>query len=119
MSKAARQRHIRRVKRLASLAEKNPKLFEAEWEKRLESWLLRIKQDAGRLRDNEGKTISAIFAHVDYALRILEACGEDVWRQYAKDTSDLLVAECCRQFAGRVDLNLFRLNNYSRLENPY
>lgn len=115
MRKAAKQRHIKRVKYLAGLAARDPKLFEAEWKKRLESWLLRIRQDAGRLRDKEDQAIPAVFGYVDYALTILEACGEDVWRRHAKDTSDLLLAECCRQFAGRVDPNLFRLNNYARL----
>ena len=115
MGKAASQRRLKRMKYLVRLARDDPDRFDTEWEKRLSSWLELIRQDAGRLRDRKNRSIPSIFARVDEALTILEACGEKVWRQYAEGTFDLLATECCRQFGRRVDRRLFRLNVYPKL----
>lgn len=115
MGKAAIQRRIKRMKYLARLASEEPERFETEWEKRLSSWMELIRKDAGRYKDRENQAIPPVFERVEEAMAVLRHCGEEAYRKYSNEAYELLTTECCRQFAGRVDYRLFRINNYHRL----
>lgn len=116
MGKAAIQRKNRRKKYLAKLAISDPDKFEIEWDLRVSSWMDLIRRTAGRLVDKNGKALSSVFKYVDEAMEILAFCDEKTAKKYGKHTFDLLVTECCRQFADRSNPQLFRPNNYDRLE---
>lgn len=112
MGKAAIQRRIKRMKYLARIAREEPELFETKWEKRVSSWLEKIRNDAGNLRDKDNQSVHPVFEHVEEAMAILINCGEETYRRYAGETYELLSMECCKYFAGRVDYRLFKINNY-------
>ncbi len=116
MSKAAAKRKLKRKKYLSSLAQRDPVAFEREWEKRLSSWLREIERNAGVLKNREGKSVAPVFKHVDEALDILEACGNEIFKKYAPRTYEILANECCRQFAIKVDSCLFHINTYRQME---
>jgi hypothetical protein len=98
MGKAAKREKANRRRYFIRLTQNRPERFEMEWEKRLSSWLVYIEKNAGRFSDDDGNRISSIFGVVEEAMGILEACGQDKFSQYAKQTFDLLSTECCRAF---------------------
>ena len=116
MGKAAAKRKLKREKYLTSLARRDPIAFEREWEKRLSSWLREIERNTGLLRNSEGNRVEPVFRHVDEALNILEACGDEIFEKYASKTYEILVNECCRQFAIKVESCLFRINTYRQMK---
>lgn len=115
MGKAANREKAKRIRYFKRLSQNRPERFEMEWEKRLSSWLAYIDKNAGRFSDDDGNRISSIFGLVDEAMGILEACGQDKFSQYAKQTFDLLSAECCRAFSIQVVPQLFRLSKWAQL----
>lgn len=116
MGKASLQRRIKRARYLARLASKEPERFNEAWEKRLSSWLEQIGKDAGRLHGLENRSLPPVFDRVDEAMRVLQHCGEEIYRQYAPEAWELLSTECCRQFGRWVDPSLFRINHYKWLD---
>jgi hypothetical protein len=89
---------MKRMKYLVHIADQDPKRFEAEWERRMSSWLEMIRREAWRWRAGDGEATPSIFAIVDEALAVLESCGKSVYDRYAKEAHSQLTHECCRQF---------------------
>ncbi len=108
MGRAAKQRKRSRMKTLAELAKNHPQIFEREWNKRLNSWMVLIAGNAGKLSNRNGRRMTPLFDIVGEALACLRFCGEDAYRKYADRTYDLLTTECCRQFAKKTDPCLYR-----------
>ena len=63
--KASTRRKKRRQEYLESLARENPKLFQSEWAKRLESWTEKAGHSASRLTDRDGNRVAAAFTLVE------------------------------------------------------
>jgi hypothetical protein len=112
MGKAAQQRRVKRLKFRAKLAHQDPNRFQIEWEKRLSSWLELIARDAGRLKTKDGHPVASIFGYPEGALMVLRNCGQDAFKRLGEESYDLLLNECCRQIALKVDSRLYRLNSY-------
>lgn len=110
MGKAAERRKGRREKYLAGLAEKNPERFQAEWNKRMDSWLEEVNRRAGKLVDGKGNPIPPAFEVVDTAKGVLEASGVKETAIEAHNSIDMLSSECCKEVSSRVDGRLYRLN---------
>lgn len=94
---------------LIGTAKKNPGRFEFEWERQVWSWLNVIRRDAYRLRDRNDESVEPVFHLVDWALDILEACGEDYLHRYGSITREVLNTECSRHVARAFDHRLCRL----------
>ncbi len=86
------------MKYLVCLAHEDPERFDAEWERRMSSWLELIRRDAGRWKNSIGNPVPPVFSIVDEAMTLLEGCGRLVYEKYAKEAHDLLTSECCRLF---------------------
>jgi len=108
MGRAARQRKRSRMKTLAELAADHPEIFEREWNKRLNSWMVLIAENAGKLRNRNGSRVAPLFDIVGEALACLKFCGEEAFRKYSNQTYDVLTTECCRQLAKHIDPVIFR-----------
>jgi hypothetical protein len=109
MGKAARQRRLKRMKFLARIARENPELFEAEWEKRVTSWLKDIQIRAGRLRSKKKNPVKPAFEQIDEIMELLRYCGDEIYNEYAPQTWELLATECSRQFGIKVDRSFYHL----------
>lgn len=110
MSKAAKRQKAKRLKYFKRLSKNDLQKFDSEWEKRISSWMIEIEKNAGRLCDNKGKLIPAVFSIIDDALNILEECGKDIVNKYAKKTFDLLTTQCCISFSKKALPKFYRLN---------
>lgn len=117
MGKAAAQRRAKRMKYLSDLAKNYPSAFDKEWRKRINSWLMLIGKQAGKLRDKEGKTVAPVFAIVNDAMEVLHFCGKDVFKRYGAQTYDALTNECTKQLAAHIDSKLSVTNNFGKFEN--
>ena len=110
MSKAAKRQKAKRLKYFKRLSKNDLQKFDSEWEKRISSWMIQIEKNAGRLRDNKGRAVPAVFRIVDDALIILEECGKDIVNKYAKKTFDLLTTQCRISFSKKALPKFYRLN---------
>ena len=115
MGKAAKREKAKRRRYFQRLAKRNPTRFSLEWDKRLSSWLFWINRNVGRLSDRNGDSVPAVFSVVDEAISILEACGKDIFKQYAKETFDLLSTQCCISFSKKAFPQFYRISNGKRL----
>ena len=110
MSKAAKRQKAKRLKYFRRLSENDLQKFDREWDKRISSWMIEIEKNAGRLHDNKGRVIPAVFSIVDDALTILRECGKDIVNKYAKKTFDLLSTQCRISFSKKALPKFYRLN---------
>jgi hypothetical protein len=101
------------MKYLIRLAAEEPERFDAEWERRISSWLQLIRGEAGRLRYHNGEAAPAVFDIVNEAMAVLEACGASSYERHALATHELLSHECCRQFG--VHSGLQHVQTYRHL----
>lgn len=111
MGKASTRRKKRRQEYLGHLARENPKKFQSEWAKRLESWSEEASHRAHRLMDKDGNPAPAAFTLVDDAMNELAACGEKAVELEFESTRETMIDSCCRAVAKTVDYRMYRLSN--------
>lgn len=111
MGKASTRRKKRRREYLGRLARENPKKFQSEWAKRLDSWSEEASHRAQRLADKNGKPAPAAFTLVDDAMSELTACGEEAIELECEATEEILNDACCQAVAAAVDRRMYRLSN--------
>lgn len=111
MGKASTRRKKRRQEYLGRLARENPKKFQSEWAKRLESWSEEAAYRAGRLTDRDGTPIPPAFTLVDDAIGELAACGEEAFELESEATEGVMNDACCKAVAAAVDRRMYRLSN--------
>jgi hypothetical protein len=99
--KAALRARSKRKKYFVVLAREHPDRFEDEWVKRVDSWLLWIKDHAGKV-DKEQGGIASVFSVIDEALLILEQCGDEFYAKYGPPALDVLVGQCCVSLSREV-----------------
>lgn len=116
MGKAAKREKAKRRKFFKSLSERDAQKFDMEWEKRLSSWLFDIEKYAGRLSNWKGEQRPPVFSIVDEAINILEACGQKIFDKYARETYELLTAQCCVSFSKEGVPQFYRMSNLKSLE---
>ncbi len=68
--------------------------------------------------DKKGKSFPRIFEYVEEAMNVLRFCGEKALEKYGESACEILTNECCRAFARRVDLRLFKMNSYPEVPAP-
>ena len=117
MSKAAKRQKAKRRRKFKDWAENDPQKFGVEWKKLVTGWLYWIGKNAGNLDlwDDHADHIPSIFTVVDEAMSILETCGQDIFRRYARETFDLLTTQCCISFSISVFPQFYRVSNGKRL----
>lgn len=112
MSKTVERRLRNDASRFASLASSNPVLFEAEWNKRVQSWLLEIERRGAALRGLDGSlaeqsgvtdTVFGVLKKVD---RLLTLCGEVVEEKVGVETRAVLSHACTQAVARAVSPQL-------------
>ncbi|MEA3348244.1 MAG: hypothetical protein U9Q39_04190 [Pseudomonadota bacterium] len=108
--KAARRARNKRKKYFLNLASRHPARFEDEWEKRIDSWLDRIRLDAGRI-DPVNCELNSVFGLIDEALAILAYCGNDIFERYAPATADLMLGQCITSFNREALPKILRYKN--------
>lgn len=110
-AKASERRKGSREKYLAGLAAASPDRFHAEWNKRMDSWLLDARRRAKTLDCEEPmeKTPSA-FEVVNTAKNALAASGVSEAALEPHNSIDMLVHECCREVSSHTDGRIYRLN---------
>ena len=108
MGKASERRKKRRQSYLSHLAETDPKHFQVEWAKRLESWGECIQRNVNAFADEKGRRAGSVFTKVDQVLSELEACGEPAILMEVEDTKSTLTAVCCKAVASVVYPGLYR-----------
>jgi len=115
MSKAAQKRHKGQMRYLVSIAA-SPEIFASKWDRRVQSWLSEINLAIAEWKRGGKAATERIFNIVDIAMKTLEACGPEIYGEYAKDTYELLCNECCIGVAGIIDPRLYRLSNFDSLQ---
>ena len=110
MGKAAKREKARKLKYLARLAATNPKRFQEEWHKRMDSWLWEVRKRAGKLVDEHGKPVPSAFQVVESARELLMKCGikEEALDEHC--SVDVLINECCRTLSHHFDSRLYKIN---------
>lgn len=116
MGKAARRRQNGRERYLAGLAV-SPEIFASKWDIRVQSWLNEINLAIAEWKRGGNAGTERIFNIVEIAMKTLEACGPEIYRQYAKHTYGLLCNEYCTGVACVVDSRLYKLSNFDSLNN--
>jgi hypothetical protein len=115
MSKTVERRLRNDASRFASLASSNLVLFEAEWNKRMRSWLGEIERRGAALRDSDGcsaeqsevtATVFGVFKKVD---RLLTLCGEVVEEKVGVETRAILSHACAQAVARAVSPQLIKV----------
>ena len=110
MGKAKERREKSRKKYLADLAGRDPEKFDAEWHKRMDSWLGEISQRTLSMVDSKGRTRPAAFDVVDAARRALEKEGVIEQAIEAHNSIDMLTHACTSAVASLHGRGLYHLN---------
>ncbi len=97
MGKAANRDRNKRIKFLKELAQNNPEKFDSAWKKRLSSWIIQIRKNSKKLNGAPGNRIPPVYNILYEAMKILYACGPDIYLRYAEETYCLLENECIRE----------------------
>jgi len=115
MGKASRKRQKGRERYLANIAI-SPEIFASKWDSRVQSWLNEINLAIAEWKRGGNAATERIFNIVDIAMKTLEACGPEIYGQYAKHTYELLCNDYCAGVAGVIDRRLYRLSNFDSLQ---
>ena len=116
MGKAAKRARAKTRKYLKNIAQKDLRRFEMELEKRIPSWMSEIEKRAGKLSNDKGEKVRPVFDVLDGVMEILQACGEEIFKNYAEKTFALLSGHCCAALAKEGVPQLYRLSNVRSLE---
>lgn len=115
MSKTVERRLRKDACRLASMASSNLVLFEAEWNKRVLSWLGEIERRGAALRDPNGcsaeqsEDTATVFGVLKKVDRLLRLCGEVVEEKVGVETRAVLSHACAKAVARVVSPQLCKV----------
>lgn len=106
MGKAAERRKRSRRIYLSKLAQDDPKRFEHQWAKRIESWAdeIWISAQHGKIRG------PAVFQIVNKAKKVLIECGDEAIKLQFTDTKEILENEYCRALSQHIGHEIYKLN---------
>jgi phosphoribosyl-AMP cyclohydrolase len=97
---------------LVELSHKNQELFEAQWDLRLESWLIEVRKRSHRWEHGE-TTHGLVFEILDNAMDILAECDKAAAAKVVRHTYDELCHGCATSVAHVIDDRLCRFSNTS------
>jgi hypothetical protein len=110
MGKAANRRRKHREEYLAKLSHLDPVRFEAEWERRVESWIREIEYRIEEWKRGGIESWRQVFEIADRAISVIRQCSSQARQKHLRPTIDLFEHLCSLEVAKIVDRRLYRTN---------